>query len=89
MSGKSLKLVVLSIPSTRIAYTKYFFGQNRSNKMLIIDGYQRLMTVNDYIKGIWSGDDSLLHYQTHQVKLTMHRGKEKHIANFLNPNNEK
>lgn len=42
-------LLGLPIPSIFLAKTK-------ENKLLIIDGYQRLMTVYDYIRGIWSGD---------------------------------
>jgi len=33
-----------------------FLAQMPDEKMLIIDGYQRIMTVHDYVKGIFSGD---------------------------------
>lgn len=34
-----------------------FLAQTRDEKLLIIDGYQRIMTVRDYLRGIFSGDD--------------------------------
>lgn len=34
-----------------------FLAQTRDEKLLIIDGYQRIMTVRDYVRGIFSRDD--------------------------------
>ena len=34
-----------------------FLAQTRDDKLLIIDGYQRIMTVRDYVRGIFSRDD--------------------------------
>ncbi len=33
-----------------------FLAKTENEKLLIIDGYQRIMTVHDYVKGIFSGD---------------------------------
>mgnify|MGYP003410666762 FL=1 len=62
-------LLGLPIPSIFLAITE-------DNKMLIIDGYQRLMTVNDYIKGIWSGDNSVFTLSNTPGKIN-HRWKGK------------
>ncbi|WP_447868188.1 DUF262 domain-containing protein [Rahnella aceris] len=45
-------LLGLPVPSVFLANT------NEGNK-LIIDGYQRIMTVYDYVKGIWSKDNKV------------------------------
>lgn len=45
-------LIGLPVPSIFLAKTK-------DEKLLIIDGYQRLMTVRDYTRGIFSKDNSL------------------------------
>ena len=42
-------LLGLPVPSIFLANTK-------NDKKLIVDGYQRIMTVHDYVKGIWSTD---------------------------------
>ena len=42
-------LLGLPVPSIFLANTS-------DNQKLIIDGYQRIMTVYDYVRGIWSGD---------------------------------
>ncbi|MBX7135794.1 MAG: DUF262 domain-containing protein [Fimbriimonadaceae bacterium] len=34
-----------------------FLAQTKAEKLLIIDGYQRIMTVRDFVRGIFSGDD--------------------------------
>ena len=34
-----------------------FLAQTKNEKMLIIDGYQRIMTVRDYVRGIFSKDN--------------------------------
>ena len=45
-------LLCLPIPSI-------FLAKTENNKMLIVDGYQRLMTVYDFMRGIWSGDEKV------------------------------
>src|SRR5690606_35022323 len=42
-------LLGLAVPSIFLAKTK-------DEKLLIIDGYQRLMTIRDYVKGIFTKD---------------------------------
>ncbi|GGR64903.1 hypothetical protein GCM10008959_28810 [Deinococcus seoulensis] len=42
-------LMGLPVPSV-------FFAKTPDEKMLIIDGYQRIMTVYDFVRGIFSGD---------------------------------
>jgi uncharacterized protein with ParB-like and HNH nuclease domain len=36
-----------------------FLSNTRDSKKLIIDGYQRIMTVYDFVKGIWSKDNKV------------------------------
>ena len=36
-----------------------FFAKEPNETMLIIDGFQRIMTVYDYIKGVFSGDGKI------------------------------
>ena len=53
-ASRFIDSVLLGLPIPSI-----FLAKTEDNNMLIIDGYQRLMTVNDYIKGIWTGDNSV------------------------------
>jgi hypothetical protein len=53
-ASRFIDSILLGLPIPSI-----FLAKTEENKMLIIDGYQRLMTVNDYIKGKWSGDNSV------------------------------
>jgi hypothetical protein len=53
-ASRFIDSILLGLPIPSI-----FLAKTEENKMLIIDGYQRLMTVNDFIKGIWSGDNSV------------------------------
>lgn len=50
MASRFIESVLLGLPVPSV-----FFAQADSQK-LIVDGYQRIMTVYDYVKGIWSGD---------------------------------
>ena len=36
-----------------------FLAKTRDEKLLIVDGYQRIMTVHDYVRGIFSQDDKV------------------------------
>ena len=36
-----------------------FLANDQNNNKIIVDGYQRIMTVYDYVKGIWSGDGAV------------------------------
>ncbi len=53
-ASRFIDSILLGLPIPSI-----FLAKTDDHKLLIIDGYQRLMTVNDYIKGIWSGDNSV------------------------------
>lgn len=53
-ASRFIDSVLLGLPIPSI-----FLAKTEDNKMLIIDGYQRIMTVFDYVRGIWSGDDKI------------------------------
>lgn len=53
-ASRFIDSILLGLPIPSI-----FLAKTDDHKLLIIDGYQRLMTVNDYIKGIWTGDNSV------------------------------
>ena len=36
-----------------------FLAKTQNEKLLIVDGYQRIMTVNDYVRGIFSTDEKV------------------------------
>ena len=52
-ASRFIESVLLGLPVPSI-----FLAQSGSQK-LIVDGYQRLMTVNDYMRGIFSKDDKI------------------------------
>lgn len=58
--------VLLGLPIPSI-----FLAKTTDNKMLIIDGYQRIMTINDYVRGIWSENNKVF-------KLSNIKGKINH-----------
>ncbi len=53
-ASRFIDSVLLGLPIPSI-----FLAKTHDNKMLIIDGYQRLMTIYDYMRGIWSGDNKI------------------------------
>lgn len=53
-ASRFIDSILLGLPIPSI-----FLAKTDDHKLLIIDGYQRLMTVNDFIKGIWTGDNSV------------------------------
>ena len=61
-------LLGLPVPSIFLAKTK-------DNKRLIVDGYQRIMTVNDYMKGIFSGDNKVFKLYNSEIINYRWRGK--------------
>jgi uncharacterized protein with ParB-like and HNH nuclease domain len=70
-ASRFIDSILLGLPIPSI-----FLAKTEDNKMLIIDGYQRLMTVNDYIKGIWSGDNSVFTLSNIPGKINLRwRGK--------------
>lgn len=70
-ASRFIDSILLGLPIPSI-----FLAKTEENKMLIIDGYQRLMTVNDFIKGIWSGDNSVFTLSNIPGKIN-HRWKGK------------
>ena len=51
-ASRFIDSVLLGLPVPSI-----FLAKIPNNKMLIIDGYQRIMTVRDFMRGVFSGDD--------------------------------
>lgn len=51
-ASRFIDSILLGLPVPSI-----FLAQTNDEKLLIIDGYQRIMTVRDYVRGIFSGDD--------------------------------
>lgn len=70
-ASRFIDSILLGLPIPSI-----FLAKTENNKMLIIDGYQRLMTVNDFIKGIWSGDNTVFTLSNIPGKIN-HRWKGK------------
>lgn len=50
-ASRFIDSILLGLPVPGI-----FLARARNNKLLIVDGYQRIMTVYDYIRGIFGGD---------------------------------
>ena len=50
-ASRFIDSILLGLPVPSI-----FFAKEVNETMLIIDGYQRIMTVNDYVNGTFSGD---------------------------------
>ncbi len=50
-ASRFIDSILLGLPVPSI-----FLAKQKDEKMLIIDGYQRIMTVRDFVKGIFSGD---------------------------------
>ncbi len=52
-ASRFIDSILLGLPVPSI-----FLAKTKEEKLLIIDGYQRLMTVRDYVKGVFSKDGS-------------------------------
>lgn len=50
-ASRFIDSILLGLPVPSI-----FLAKTKDEKRLIVDGYQRIMTVYDYIQGIFSGD---------------------------------
>lgn len=50
-ASRFIDSILLGLPVPSV-----FFAKEQNETMLIIDGFQRIMTVYDYVKGIFSGD---------------------------------
>ena len=53
-ASKFIDSVLLGLPVPSI-----FLAKTLDDKRLIVDGYQRIMTMYDYMKGIFSGDQKV------------------------------
>ncbi len=52
-----------------------FLAKTSNEKMLIIDGYQRIMTVRDYVRGIFTGDGKVFKLSRGEKVNARWRGK--------------
>lgn len=53
-ASRFIDSILLGLPVPSV-----FFAKEQDETMLIIDGFQRIMTVNDYVEGIFSGDGKI------------------------------
>lgn len=53
-ASRFIESILLGLPVPSI-----FLANTKDEKKLIIDGYQRIMTVFDYVSGIWSKDEKI------------------------------
>ena len=53
-ASRFIDSILLGLPVPSV-----FFAKEQNETMLIIDGFQRIMTVHDYVKGIFSGDGKI------------------------------
>lgn len=53
-ASRFIDSILLGLPVPSI-----FLAKTKDEKMLIVDGYQRIMTVYDYVRGIFSGDEKI------------------------------
>jgi len=53
-ASRFIESILLGLPVPSI-----FLANTTDDKKLIIDGYQRIMTVYDFVKGIWSKDGKI------------------------------
>lgn len=63
-ASRFIDSVLLGLPIPSI-----FLAKTEDNKMLIIDGYQRIMTVYDYVRGLWSGDEKIFKLSNSKEKI--------------------
>lgn len=62
--------ILLGLPVPSI-----FLSKQPDEKMLIVDGYQRIMTVRDYVKGIFSTDNKIFRLSNSEKINARWRGK--------------
>lgn len=53
-ASRFIDSILLGLPVPSI-----FLAKDENENKIIVDGYQRIMTVYDFINGIWSGDGSV------------------------------
>lgn len=69
-ASRFIDSVLLGLPVPSV-----FFAKEENEVMLIIDGYQRIMTVYDYVKGIFTGDNKVFKLSNTDNINTRWRGK--------------
>lgn len=69
-ASRFIDSILLGLPVPSI-----FLAKTTDEKMLIIDGYQRIMTVHDYVKGIFSGDGKVFKLSRSEKINSRWRGK--------------
>ena len=57
-ASRFIESILLGLPIPSI-----FLANTSDEKKLIIDGYQRIMTVVDYVEGIWQKDNKYSNYR--------------------------
>lgn len=69
-ASRFIDSILLGLPVPSI-----FLAKTSNEKLLIIDGYQRLMTVRDYVKGIFSKDGKIFKLSRTEKVHSKWRGK--------------
>lgn len=69
-ASRFIDSILLGLPVPSV-----FFAKEPDETMLIIDGFQRIMTVNDYVKGIFSGDNKIFKLSNTENINSRWRGK--------------
>lgn len=69
-ASRFIDSILLGLPVPSI-----FLAKTRDEKMLIVDGYQRIMTVRDYVRGIFSTDGKAFRLSNSKVVNPRWRGK--------------
>ena len=69
-ASRFIDSILLGLPVPSI-----FLAKTSEERMLIIDGYQRIMTIHDYVKGIFSGDGKVFKLSRSEKINSRWRGK--------------
>lgn len=69
-ASRFIDSILLGLPVPSI-----FLAKTKNEKLLIIDGYQRLMTVRDYVKGVFSKDEKIFKLSNSEKIHEKWRGK--------------
>lgn len=69
-ASKFIDSILLGLPVPSI-----FLAKTKDDKRLIVDGYQRIMTVYDYMEGIFSGDNKVFKLSNTEDINSVWRGK--------------
>ena len=69
-ASRFIDSILLGLPVPSI-----FLAKTRDEKMLIIDGYQRIMTVYDFVRGIFTKDEKVFRLTNSEKINTRWRGK--------------